>query len=343
MRTRSFLPLLGFIFAIVLLFLSAKLSGFGEFAWGLINPPTALITFGTAYVLYFGSFFKSDKKQKNLMLFRFRWMREVLMLTGLFGAVIGITIMSTFAGSGEAIGVGLSASLVAPLYGFFGAIGFYLLEKHLNESKNHEEMGTFTVKPGINYRSITSIGIIIIMLLMAIGVAVTAASPEPMNIVKLFFSLPIIYFIFAILLASIFIFDGKTVIQAWVVPFIRAGTVLDNTLPTLRVIRGLKRIVSLMGLVAVSATPIVMIATLGSIEEISEMFIPLGKSGAVLFWAMFCLLLLFLAEGQLVQQNYCKTGAIHSDDHFFIIKFVFPSFLIFFFSMWLAFLFQLFA
>jgi len=151
------------------------------------------------------------------------------------------------------------------------------------------------------------------------------------------------YFLGAVILTSIFLFKGKIVLHALLIAIIKTSNVLNNTIPALKAVRDLKRIVSLFGIVAVSVTPLIIIATAGSIDEISTMFEPIGKSGAILSWAMFLLLFLFLVEGQLVQMHYCTTGEIDYEDRFFLIKYVVPSFLILFFSMWLAFIFQLFV
>lgn len=334
MKKRSFLPLLGIIFFVVLLFLSAEVSGAREMGI-FFSFVAGLITFGTAYVLYFGTFFYASKRQTALQIFRARWMRDVLMLSGLIGAVLGITIMSTFAGSGsaEALGAGMSASLLAPLYGLLGAIGFYFIEKHLDMKKDGEQMNSYPVKSGINIRSMMSLVILIIMFIFGILLLTSAQMAF-----ELFLGLPMVYFVAAMIIASIYIFDGKAVARALRVPFLRSNV---DPFPPLKVVRGLKRIVSLIGLVAVSVTPIVILATFG--EEIMDMFIPLGKTGVVLFWSMFILLFLYLAEGQLVQQGYYKTGEIHYDDRFFVVKFIVPPFLILFFSMWLVFLFYIFT
>lgn len=333
MKKRSFLPLLGIIFSIVLLFMSAEVSGVREFGI-MLSVVTGLITFGTAYVLYWGSFFNIGKTPTKLSIFRIRWMRDVLMLSGLLGAVLGITIMSIFAGSAERLGAGLSASLLAPLYGLFGAIGFYFIEKHLDEKKDGEQLNSYIGKSGINIRSITSLVIFVMLLFFGMILFVPLQYAA-----ELFLGMPIVYFVAAMIIASIYIFDGKTVARALRVPFLRSNV---DPLPLLKVIRGLKRIVSLLGLVAVSVTPIVILATFGGEEMTEKLFIPLGKTGVVLFWSIFILLFLYLAEGQLVQQGYYKTGEIHYDDRFFVVKFIVPPFLILFFSMWLVFLFYTF-
>lgn len=334
MKKLSFLSLLGIIFFVVLLFLSAEVSGAREMGI-FFSFVAGLITFGTAYVLYFGTFFYASKRQTALQIFRARWMRDVLMLSGLIGAVLGITIMSTATVSIEALGTGMSASLLAPLYGLLGAIGFYFIEKHLDMKKDGEQMNSYPVKSGINIRSMMSLVILIIMFIFGILLLTSAQMAF-----ELFLGLPMVYFVAAVLIASIYIFDGKTVAQALRVPFLRSNV---DPLPPLKVVRGLKRIVSLIGIVAVSVTPIVIMATFGREEITEKLFIPLGETGAMLFWSMFILFFLYLAEGQLVQQGYYKTGEIHYDDRFFLVKFVLPSFLILFFSMWLVFLFYIFT
>ena len=344
MKQRSFLPLLGlFISSLLGLFVIMSIDR------SVINPLifldliSLMIVGGVAFALYMGAFQPVGNRSSKLQVFKFRWVQEVLLLAGINGTIIGIVIMSvpnTLWPEGipdEAIGSGMAVSLISFLYGLLGALGFYFIEKRLSVTLSQEQWEVPAIKPGFNVRSTLSlffyVGIIFGIFVMS-GIIMMGINPTDM-----IFYLPAAYLVIAVLLATVFIYGGKTVFQVWRIPLWRANEDEAGLLYQLKAVRGSKRIIALLGMAVAAITPIVVIRGLGGISVEAESYAPLLNTGRILFWCLSLILLLNLSEGQLVQQVYFQTGRIHYEDRFFLVKFILPSIILLWFPLWLVILF----
>lgn len=332
MRKRSLLPLVGLIFIAVLLSLSVQLSrpsGVGP--GGFMSLPSALMTFGIAYLLYAGSFFRVDILETGLQRYRSRWMAEVLILSGIYGAMMGFAILLNVSESNqtdlgrspEALAIGSSAALIGLLYGIIGAISFYFIIQSLrtkteNESPHVETM----IQAGPNHRS--TMGFLGFILISGFAAWISSAMAD-VDIVETIFDFNVVYLFAALVVVSVYLHGAQSVRDVLTIPFWRRNDVTNILLQRLNVLRGCKRIISLLALVVISAVPISVLVSLG---DEWRMMSALENSAIVFLWATFLLLFLYLCEGQLVQQVHGKTGRIHQDDRYFLLKFVVPPFLV---------------
>lgn len=164
------------------------------------------------------------------------------------------------------------------------------------------------------------------MLFLVILMISAATEIDPVGIL---FNLPVAYLTIAVAMASILIYGWKTMLHVVRVPFWRANHDEDRLLSLIRAARGSKRIIALIGLATVAVTPIVLLKGM-SVTGPGDVpgAVPLIKTATILLWCLFMILYLNLAEGQVVQQVYFRTGIIPHEDRFFIFKFILPSLLL---------------
>lgn len=337
MKKRSFLPLLGFLFFVILIYLSGQISALSTYTNPLIlvSPASAMLVFGVAFAFYYGAFLATGNNGSSLQVFKFRWLQEVLVEAGIIGSLIGITFMAAGVGIAIesdfvlAVGSGMAISLVTTLYGLLGALGFYFIEKRLIVKGEDEQFEPPKVKLGFNLRSIWGLLVFLGLLFGAIFMQGSMIDTNPRPI---FFNLPVVFLVATFLLASVFIYGWKTTIQALRVPFWRVNDDEETLLSRLRAIRGSKRIIAILGLTVAAIAPIGTLSVLGGT-------VSLWRTGAILFWCLLLILYLCLAEGQVVQQIYLQTGKIYHEDRLFIAKLILPSFILFYFSFWIVIIF----
>ncbi len=321
-------PLLGFLVFIILLFLSALLSAIsaqGTSPMILVDLSSGILVFGTAFALYAGAFQTGGNRVDKLHVFKLRWIQEVLLLTGIFGAILGTLFMSTgFSATGGEdqavrLGSGMATALISFLYGLLGFTGFFFIEKHLSTKVIAEQFESRTIKSGFNFRSMLGLLLFIFMLFLVI-LMIYAPGIDRVDIL---FNLPVACLMIAVAMLSLLIYGRKTMLHVVRVPFWRANHDEDRLLSLIQAARGSKRIIALLGLATVALTPIVLLSGWGGTDVPGA--VPLIKTATILLWCLFMVLYLTLAEAQVVQQVYFQTGIIPHEDRFFIFKFILPS------------------
>lgn len=310
----SLYPLIGFIVTQIFLWIISFIY-MTEYSM-FISLTTNSFVFGITFCLYLGAFRNSNKPQKNILVYRMRWLQDILLITGILGTLTGLLVMMTsFAGSGgpEVLALGTSFAFLALLYSIIAITLFYIIEKQVQLFSSDKTESTSDIKRGINIRSI--VGLIGTIILYLFGILIM--TPDLAG----FLSLLHILFFALVLILLILILDGKILIRALCLPFYKPAVSEKIYSSMLNTVRLTKRCVSIIVLPIVFSLPIVIMGNYGDTPLLSS---SIAASAIGIVYLLFMLLYLYLVEGLLVQQIYDVSNVINFEDRFFIAKFVLP-------------------
>lgn len=295
-------------------------------------------------ILIFLSIFQNtSSSSKQLSEYKLIWLQELFIILGIFGSVIGFTMLiinmeiptepsidplASFI-SGIAIGS------LALIYGFWGAIVAYMLQKY-HEMQSFNNYNEIMKEPKEGFRLSSFIYIIFYIILIVLILAISSADAGGIFVFP--FQFESIFYIGIISIILILFYKGSSFINLLKNIFWYTSDTENNIKYNLKFLRNIKKILSMIISVSLLCSPIMMLNVVAMPPQESTMlnFNSLSLSGlkhggTQFFWILSTIILLTIIEGREVTKLYHLTGKISAGDRYYSIKYVLgPMFLMLF-------------
>ena len=226
MKRQNILSFIIFALLIIPFLFNIFNSGGEGYFMGLWDA-TTLIIVNVGAVLIYSSIFQNTKLcSKDFSVYKLIWLQELFIILGIFGSVLGITSLIVNMEIPPTPGVDPLASLIssmavcslALIYGFFGAIVTYMIQKY-HEMQSNDNYSSDIEKPKEGFKLFSLIYFIIYLSLNIIAISILSANSG--NIIILPFES--IYYIAIITIIFILFYKGNSLFNLlkdlfWYIP-----------------------------------------------------------------------------------------------------------------------------
>ena len=282
----------------------------------------------SAYLLFMVVFGFIKKSNVDFFYFKLIWIQEILIILGFIGFGVGLVFMYEGMHQPPPPGVDPTAQLVAStaialltiIYGFFGATGFYLVQKYYEfKGYKHKAVEIVTPKEGFQFQALIYFIIFAGILLFASYLGSFSAGIELKNV----FTFEALIFVIGINIIFIFLYDGNY-LNLYKNIFWYNSESVSAIQYNLKFIRNMKIILSIViGLILI-ITPLVVLASLGADNNLEV--IVLVIENILIYYVIVTLLILMtdVIEAKEVGKLYLLTGEISLGNRFFVITYILP-------------------
>ena len=257
------------IFIVLSAFLSIPIFSKADLFFGSVWDSISLCLVNvSAYLLFMAVFGFIKKSNTDFFYFKLIWIQEILIILGFIGFGIGLVFMYAGLRQPPLPGVDPTAQLVSSIaialltiiYGFFGATGFYLVQKYYEfKGYKHKAVEIVIPKEGLQFQTLIYFTIFTGILLFSSYMASLDAGVELKNI----FTFEALIFVIGINIIFIFLYDGNY-LKLFKKIFWYNSESVSAIQYNLKFIRNMKIILSIViGLILI-ITPLVVLASLGA-------------------------------------------------------------------------------
>ena len=305
-----------------------------------------LIVFSSINLFYI-AFINIGNPSKQFSLYKIIWLQEMVVILGVFGAILGLLFMffaivnlqNPSVDIAAKLGGSLAVSIITIVYALLGAFSFYLLEKYIYLNKNNtitpkikEPLGGFKLSSLIN---ISVFGFIFGMCYFL------ASSSSGVSIKD-----SIVYinkiFIIVIILIFILFYKGDSFFNLFKSLFCYFTDDEKNIRYNIIYIQNIKKVLGVLFSITLIIVPILLWGgmSMGAGELIDSPienyesnilpFISIRNTIYYSYWSCIAIILLSLLEGSQVNKLYIQTGETINFDRYYALKFLLaPMFLLY--------------
>ena len=317
------------VFALFLFLIAMPLFNVVDLRPLAINDPISfMIVNFSAYLLFLISFGFIRKCNSNFFYYKLMWMQEMLIILGFLGLGIGFVYMVLGMHVPPVPGVDPTAKLVASIaiamitviYGFFGAVVFYLIQKYYELKGNNNEKNDFIApKEGFQLQPMIYFIIFLIVYFLACHIGALDAGVSTKNIV----TSEGLIFIISINAIFIFMYKGNYLNLIKNI-FWYKNEPANSIRYNLMFIRDIKKIASMIMTLILIVTPLIILASLGLDDN--HIAIALVIENILIYYVYVTLLIVIInvIEAKEVGKLYLINGEISSGNRFFVITYILP-------------------
>ena len=302
--------------------------------WALWDTISLLFVNIAACFLFMVAFGHIKKSNLKLFYYKLIWIQEILIILGFLGLGVGFIFMVLGMLIPPLPGVDPTAKLVSSMaialitvvYGFIGAVVYYLIQKYYElKENNNEEVKIIVPKEGLHPQSIFYFMLFIgsIVLSSYFGAADAGVGLKSM------ITFDALIFVICLNIIFILLYRGNYFIMLKNIFWYSTDS--EQTIKyNLKFIRNIKKISSMILSLILIITPIIILASLAMPPQIHEH----GTSHAMLMviintliyynWIILIIIMLNVIEAREVGKLYCKTGVISSGNRFYVITYIVP-------------------
>ena len=297
---------------------------FGAY-WDLIS---LYIVYVSAYLLFMVVFGFIKKSNTDFFYFKLIWIQEILIILGFIGFGIGLVFMYAGLRQPPLPGVDPTAQLVSSIaialitiiYGFFGATGFYLIQKYYEfKGYKHEAVEIIIPKEGFQFQALIYFTIFVGILLFSSYFASLHAGIELKNV----FTVEALIFVICINIIFIFLYDGNY-LNLFKNIFWYNSESVSIIRYNLKFVRKMKIILSIVICLFLIITPLVVLAALGFENNIDVIMLVIEN--ILIYYVIVTLLILMtdVIEAKEVGKLYLLTGEVSLGNRFFVFTYILP-------------------
>ena len=295
--------------------------------------------------LFFISFINIGSPSKHYSLYKIIWLQEMLVIMGVFGAVIGLLFMFSEIYNNpdldvaSRLGGSLAVSIITIVYALFGAFSFFLLEKYIELNKNNSITPNIQNPPEI-FKFSSLINLLVFTLL--IGLAYYFCSIQiGESIIEILFYNDII-FIIALILILILFYKGDSFLNLFKSLFWYYTDSEKNIRYNIIYIQNMKKIFGVLFSITLIIVPILLWGGMHMVadglintpdanyESNILPFISIRNTIYYSHWSCIVIILLGVLEGSQANKLYLQTSEIPTFDRYYALKFLLaPIFLLY--------------
>ena len=299
-------------------------------------------------LLFITAFGIIKNSNKNYFYFKLVWMQEMMIILGLLGLGLGYTFMLSGMLVPAPPGVdptsqlisGVAISLITVVYGFVGAVIFYLIQKYY-EFKNYkyEAIEIFTPKEGLQFQSLIYFTIFVGIFLFSCYRAILSAGVQLKNI----FTFEALIFFICINILFIFLYKGNYLDLLKNI-FWYSQKSKNIIRYNIIFIRNMKKITSMVMTLILIIMPIVLLAafSIGPQEmdfpENNDSFVYVHLNvliNILIYYVITTVMIIIMNvfEGREVSNLYILTGEISTGNRFYVITYILPPALLLYITL----------
>ena len=297
-----------------------------------------------AYVLFMIAFGNVKKSNTDFFYYKLIWMQDMLVILGLLGIGFGFVFMVLGMLIPPPAGVDPTAKLIGSMaialitvvYGFVGAMAFYLIQKYYEFKGNtNEKIEIVVPKEGIQFQSIIYFIIFLFIILSACYIGARDAGTEIKNI----FTFDAFIVVSCLNIIFIFLYKGNFLKLLKNIFWFSYDT--DNLIRyNIKFIRDIKKIASMIMALILIMTPIVLLASFSMPpQENGHSVASLIVFINILIYYIAIILKIIIInviEAREVSKLYLVTGEISSSDRYYTITYILPPAILLYITLMLT-------
>ena len=299
-----------------------------------------------AYLLFMMAFGIVKKSNSDFFYYKLIWMQEMLVILGFLGIGLGFVFMVSGMLIPPPPGVDPTAKLIGSMaiacitvvYGFVGALGFYLLQKYYEfRGDNNKIIEVAVPKEGFQFQSLIYFIIFLFIILFSSYIGASDAGTELKNI----FTFDAFIVVICLNILFIFLYKGNFLNLLKNIFWYSPDT--DNIIRyNLKFIRSIKKITSMIMALILIMTPIVLLAALSMPPQehehgYSEVSLLVFINILIYYIAIILkIILINVIEAREVSRLYLVTGKISAGDRYYTITYILPPAILLYITLMLT-------
>ena len=310
--------------------------------WAMNDLISFILVF-SAINLFFIAFINIGKPTKEFYLFKTIWLQEMIVILGVFGAVLGLLFMFSAIvnnpnlDAASRLGGSLAVSIITIVYALLGAFSFFLLEKYIELNKNTSISPNIqSPQEGFKYTSI--VNLLVFMGIIIFCYFLVSMIPD-VNITILFYN--DLIFIVVLILILILFYKGDSFFNLLKSLFWYNTDSEKNIRYNIIYIQNMKKIFGVCFSITLVIVPILLWggmtvspdSSATTVEKYGSNVLPFVSIRNTLYyshWSCIFIVLLSLMEGSQANKLYLQIGETITFDRYYALKFLLaPIFLLY--------------